>query len=237
MKINLITKTYNNAWLLPYFFRHYNQFVTSYYVWDNMSTDGTREMLEQNPNVTIFNNYDTEFDDYKHRAFKNEAWKEFKNCDWIINCDIDEFLYLPNIKEFLELELNNKVEILQSFGFQMFSDSMPILKGQIYEEINKGVRDDNYDKPIIFSPSIEPCFSFGAHKIEPNNFKFGFKGIKLLHYKFIGTQAVKELLSRNERLSERNKAEGLSLWPEEKGHRFNPNEYYEFLKNNLNKVV
>lgn len=235
-KINLITKTYNNENILPYFFRHYDQFVTNYYIWNNESTDKTLEILKSNFRVKIFNNPDKEFDDYKHRDFKNNAWKEFKDCDFIINCDIDEFLYHQNILEFLIIEENWGAEIFPTEGYQMFNYDLPISEKQIYEEINKGIRDNNYDKPIMFNPKVEPKFSFGAHHLENNGFIWGYPGIKLLHYKFIGENSINDLLKRNNRLSEINKKEGLSLWPEEKGHRFNPHEYWEYLSLN-SKII
>lgn len=243
MKINLITKTFNEARLVPYFFRHYDQFVTNYYIWDNMSTDGTRELLSRNPKVTMFDLEDTEFDDYKHRDFKNNAWKEFKDCDWVINCDFDEFVYCHNLLDYLKSLKRNGINLIQCEGFQMFSESFPTLSdmfptSQIYEIVNKGVQDHNYDKSIIFQPSINIEYSFGAHKCyEGLGVYHDYGGVKLLHYKVLGPDFITDILARNNRLSERNKSEGLSVWPEEKGHRFNPYEVYENLKNNAIPVI
>jgi hypothetical protein len=100
-----------------------------------------------------------------------------------------------------------------------------------------GVREPNYDKPIIFDPNIEPNFSFGAHTCEDNNFIWGLPEIKLLHYNILGPEFITKMLARNERLSERNKQEQLSYWPDEEGYRFNPYEYYEYVKQNAKEVI
>lgn len=237
-RINVITKTYNNAWLVPYFFRHYDQFNCKYYIWDNMSTDGTRELLQAHPEVTMFDNTDTEFDDYKHRDFKNNAWKDFKYCDWIFNIDFDEFLYHSELMTLLdELDISG-INLIKSVGFQMYSDSLPKTKKQIYEEVNTGVKDTLYDKSVIFKPYLNVNYSFGAHECYYTEGTYCKQvDINLLHYKFIGSKSITELLTRNDRLSERNKKEGLSVWPNEAGNRFNPIEYYEFLKQNAKEVI
>jgi hypothetical protein len=203
-----------------------------------MSTDGTRELLSRNQRVAMFDNPETEFDDYKHRDFKNNAWKEFRNCDFIINCDFDEFLYHSAMIELLSFYLINGIQLVKTFGYQMYSDMFIESDKQIYEAMNTGARDDNYNKPIIFNPDIEPNYSFGAHEANPKGkIEWSLPEIKLLHYKMIGPEFVTDILARNKRLSERNKNEGLSVWPEEKGHRFNPYEVYENIKNNAIKVI
>lgn len=236
MIINYIAKTYNSAKLLPYVFRHYDQFVTNYYIWDNLSTDGTKELILKNPKVTIFDLHSNTFDDYDHRNFKNNAWKDFKECDFIINADFDEFIYHPDLLNLLNDYKKEGIQIIKPEGYQMFSEQFPKSDKQIYEIIKTGIREQNYDKPIIFSPDIEPKFSFGAHFADVNA-NWTYSDIKLLHYKFIGQESIIELLNRNERLSERNKLEKLSLWPDEKGHRFNPYEVYESLKLKAIEVI
>lgn len=235
LKINLITKTYNSEKILPYFFKHYDQFVTNYYIWDNMSTDGTRGLLIANPKVTMFDNLETEFDDYKHKEFKNNAWKGFKDCDFIINCDVDEFLYHPNIETILSECKECNHTLIGSYGYQMFSEKYPTEDFQIYDIIKTGIREMNYDKPIIFNPEINPEYSFGAHKCL--NHYYVDCGIKLLHFKMIGKEFIEDILKRNERLSARNKKERLSLWPNEKGDRFNPYEVWEYMKQNAKEVI
>lgn len=238
LKINLITKTYNNSKLVEYFFRHYDQFVTNYFIWDNISTDNTVELLAKNPKATIFYNTDKEFDDYAHMDFKNNKWKKHSDCDLIINCDFDEFLYHPNMMKYLEMYLHIGIQIFRTEGYQMFyENSLPESSEQIYEIIKTGVREPNYDKPIIFSPKVEPLFSFGAHKCFNNSATFSNQEIKLLHYKVIGKEFINEIIERNNRLSERNKAEGLSVWSEEKGHQFNAYEVFESLKQNAIKIL
>jgi len=235
-KINLITKTYNEARLVPYFFRHYDQFVDHYYIWDNLSTDGTKELLLKNPKVTVFDLESKTFDDYEHREFKNNAWKDFKDCDWIFNIDFDEFLYHNNLLYYLQYCKNENFKILKPEGYQMFAEILMISKEQITDFIKTGIREPNYDKCVIFDPNADLKYSFGAHECYTNEPIFKSE-IKLLHYKVLGIGFISDILKRNDRLSERNKSERLSFWPDEPGDRFNPFEYYEFLKLNAKEVI
>ena len=77
-------------------------------MYDNGSTDGSVDyLLTQNDFVELKSfryKEDNKINDEELRNFKNNIWKEYKDkYDWVIVCDIDEFLYLnayDNVKDF-----------------------------------------------------------------------------------------------------------------------------------------
>lgn len=52
MIVNYFCRVHNEERLVPYVFRHYDNIVDHYYIWDHASTDSTKELLLQNPKVT-----------------------------------------------------------------------------------------------------------------------------------------------------------------------------------------
>lgn len=237
MIINYFSQVRNEERLIPYVFRHYDNIVDHYYIWDHASTDRTKELLLQNPKVTVFDLPESPFDEEQLIKFKNIAFKEFKQ-DWAIIADFDEFLYHPNLKELLMWYKSNGVTIVRSEGYQMFADSFPQSDKQIYKVVSKGVRNKLYDKPIIISNEVNPNYSYGAHFINPTgNVKYSDKAeVKLLHYKVFGKEFITDMLNRNETLSDNNKRLGLSVWKDDLKYPCNPRLEYENLKQNAYEV-
>ena len=51
LKIHLYCLCWNDARMLPYFFRHYDDIVERYFIFDNGSTDGSLALLDSHPRV------------------------------------------------------------------------------------------------------------------------------------------------------------------------------------------
>ncbi|WP_119302988.1 glycosyltransferase family 2 protein [Dongia deserti] len=51
--IHLYCLCWNEERMLPFFFRHYDDLVARYFVFDNGSTDRSIGMLKQHPKVTL----------------------------------------------------------------------------------------------------------------------------------------------------------------------------------------
>ncbi len=83
----------NESLLLPHFLAHYRRLGASHFVIvDNLSTDGTRELALEQPDVTVYS-CDT---DYKHSHF-GVTWQEtvlgaHRLGRWALVADLDEFL-------------------------------------------------------------------------------------------------------------------------------------------------
>ncbi len=218
MKIDVYSICYNEEIIIPYFIRHYKQFARNIIIYNNSSTDSSVELLKNN-DVDI-RTLDTGgvFSENALMYVRNNCWKG-SDADWVIVCDMDEFIYQPNILEYL-----NNTEYTHMFarGYEMMSETMPSTSGQIYDEIKTGYPTDefysyniypnwksNYSKGCIFKPSdiIDINFGPGSHYCNPTgNFKTNVKimsndagpvrfptienDIKLLHYKYLSREYV-----------------------------------------------
>jgi hypothetical protein len=175
MKIDLYVVTYNDEFMLPYFFKHYDQFVRWYFVFDNMSTDSTRDILRSKHNVTIFDNYSPGLDSMGNTDWKNRTWKQFSrsDADWIICCDSDEFLYCKtDLLEKLDLYDRVGISVPRTCGLAMAYEWQPCDGSkQIWQQFQQGSLYENriYNKPMIFSAKrIDNInYSSGCHYALP----------------------------------------------------------------------
>ena len=51
MIVHLYAQCWNDEWILPFFFRHYDGLVERYVIYDDGSTDGTLALLRAHPKV------------------------------------------------------------------------------------------------------------------------------------------------------------------------------------------
>jgi hypothetical protein len=214
MKIHLYTTSYNNENILPYFFRHYDTFVDQYFVYDNMSTDGTRTILNSNPKVTVIDNTSEKIDDIRLAQIKNEAWKEkSQDVDWAICCDSDEILYHKNIINLLTEYTKKNITLPKTSGYCMVVENeIPKHDSQIYDIDNLGVEDNNFSKKVIFNPKmVSPNYDFGSHRCSPigNILESESPELYLLHYKFYTLKYMIDKYKTNaSRLSQNNLQHG-----------------------------
>ena len=95
MKVHLYTVCWNEADMLPFFFRHYDSFVDRYVVFDNGSTDGSLDILASHPKVELRRFERTVPDSFvqSHRELQNRVWKGSRGiADWVVVTAIDEHL-------------------------------------------------------------------------------------------------------------------------------------------------
>lgn len=185
---------------MPYFLRHYETFVDRMMFFDDESTDKTRQIIATCPKAYYLpwpgshGIVDDEFTD-----FANEKWKEARGqAEWVIWVDADEFLYHPNILEVLSRYLSEGVEVPQIHGFTMFSDHFPTTPSQIYDEIKTGVYDDCWSKKAIFRGNM--IWNVGRHSINVDRWNPRSSlsvDLKLLHYRCLGLDYLKERHARN----------------------------------------
>lgn len=222
MKIWAYAICWNEEVMLPYYLKHYEKFCEKIIIYDNMSTDKSRKIIQSHP-LCELRSYDSsnQIRDDIYLKIKNNCWKEARGkADFVIVGDIDEFLYHKDLLGFLEKNKKHYT-IFQPAGFEMASMTFPHTKGQLYDECKKGLYHDNQSKKIIFSPMhVKEMNWFAGCHHNPNQEASGktwkypagnpyTSELKLLHFKYIDVNYVTQrhnLLAK--RLSEINKKKG-----------------------------
>jgi hypothetical protein len=204
MRVQVFAICYNEEVLLPYFLRHYSKFCEKITIYDNHSTDRSLEICKANPLVEVIS-YDSgnQIRDDIYLQIKNNCWKGCK-ADWVIVCDIDEFVVgMDNIDDYTIVSPN---------WWEMVSDKVPIGEGQIYDEIYYGRPQGQTTKCVIFRPDLQEInYTPGAHSINPvgETRILATSNINILHYKFISLQYVIDRYAEYcKRLSDINKQSG-----------------------------
>lgn len=217
MKIEAYILCYNEERMIRHTLNYYSTFCQKITVFDNNSLDNSIRILEKYyPNVYVeFFNTRGEYREDVLIHIRNNCWKN-STADYVIVCDMDEFLYSDNIQTSLELLKANNVIIPIVYGYNMVSAVFPNNYDiPITDQVKTGVRDRFFDKSIIFSPTLlkEINFGPGSHFCSPVlaiesriDYHFAFK---LLHYKYLSKEHLyQKHKSYNDRMSEINKQRG-----------------------------
>src|SRR5678815_1408909 len=98
MRVLCILILHNAEQILPFTFRHYDQFTDEYWVFDDRSTDGTQSILNSNPKVKQreFKGSEGLFEDYNLGLIYETYPEAVGKFDWVICPDPDEFLVPVN---------------------------------------------------------------------------------------------------------------------------------------------
>lgn len=169
---------FNEAETIHLTVRHYKQFCDRIVIYDNFSTDNTREICEGlGCEIRPFGIAGV-LDDKEYLKVKNHAWKGSK-ADWVIVCDADEIFIPPSV-------WNTDVTIYKTFGWNVFSNNVP---RENWSEITTGIHDPKYSKLVCFNPNqiTDINYVYGCHEANPKgNVSYSNGVFPLLHYKHIG---------------------------------------------------
>jgi glycosyltransferase involved in cell wall biosynthesis len=208
MEIEAFILAFNEAETIHLTIKHYKQFCDRITIFDNFSTDDTREIAESLGCIVKPFGIAGVLDDKEYLKVKNHCWKG-SDADWVIVCDADEILCDSrldfNLRYTLESVKNDT--IFTTKGWNIFSNDVP---HETWSEITTGIPDSRYSKQIIFNPKEikEIGYVYGCHENKPEgNVKYYYESLNLLHYKHIG--GAKRVADRHalyaERLSDWNK--------------------------------
>jgi len=189
--------------------KHYQQFCTKIIVFDNHSTDRTREIAtEMGAEVRLFG-IPGVLDDKEYLKIKNFAWKGSK-ADWVIVVDCDEILWHPNMNQVLSEE---GYSIFSTQGWDIVSHEVP--RGTL-TSVRNGYAYSNYSKSAIFNPRMirEIGYVYGCHQAKPAGLiRYSPHLLMLFHYSNIGgpERLRRRHAAYRARLSENNKRWGLGI--------------------------
>ena len=236
----------NERILLPYYFRHYDQIASQYFIWDDNSDDGSREMLEAHPNVTIM---PLEKHGINDPYWVQELWPQYKTlsrgiADWVIVVDVDEFVYM-RAWDYQLRAYRGIGAVLYCQGYSMVADTLPTTQGQIYDEFQRGLPDKWSNKWVVFDPAIDIQYQPGRH-YTPHCGKGTMmerdSGLKLLHYRYLGAEFFEERDRRNVESYNISEGQGLVYDPNRRrnladGSRGVPLQWFASHKAQTVKVV
>jgi hypothetical protein len=181
---------WNDARMLPFFFRHYDDLVDKYFIYDNGSTDGSLSLLENHGRVEV-THFDVPGDSFveEERRLGDTIWRN-SDADWVIITDIDEHIYHPDLTAYLQRSSDEGVTAIQSIGYEMVSDSFPTGTQPLVEQVTLGNRSTGHDRLCIFDPKAitETNFAVGRHEADPTGRVSwpAYPEVLLLHYKQLG---------------------------------------------------
>ena len=227
-KIALITLCYNESKIMPFVIDYWKKFVTHAYVFDNGSTDNSREILSKYDWITVIDYSHltgNKLDDIMNMNIKNNFWKTIKdNYDWIVVCDFDECLYCDMWDNIINVLNMYKINCVIPTYYNMITEKFPeYVDDKLFHESNKyyvNVNDKDqrrwFNKMLIFNCKnvYELNLAPGSHSCDPiilsNNSIRGTNPIKIneikcYHLDNVGLDYIiaKRNHNKNERMTEK----------------------------------
>lgn len=189
-RTHLFCLCWNDARMLPFFFRHYDSIVDRYFIFDNGSTDGSLAMLENHGRVET-SHFDVSGDSFVEEECRlgDTMWRG-SDADWVIITDIDEHIYHPDLTGYLRQCSDEGVTAIRSIGYEMVSDCFPSGEQPLHELVTMGTRSSGHDRLCIFNPRELTATNFGPgrHEAKPTGRVSWppYPEILLLHFKQLG---------------------------------------------------
>lgn len=204
--ITVYTVSYNEEILIKFMIDHYRERFSNcrIVVYDNMSTDKTVEIAQNNGCEVRINDTGGKIIDRRYLEIKNNCWKNNDaKTDWVLVCDVDELLDINESQ--LKEEESKGFTIIKGVGYNMVNmeDNYDL------DNIKYGSPCDPYDKMYLFNKKFinEIGYLSGCHKANPRGqIKINEGNYKAYHYICIhpDLQVAKYKLYSS-RLSDENK--------------------------------
>ena len=192
--VHLYAVCWNEAHILPYFFRNYEPWVQRFVFFDNGSSDGTQALLSAKPNVELrqFPWTDPQSFVQSHRTLHNRCWREsVGKADWVVVTAIDEHLYHPHMLDFLRRCDQRGVTCVPALGYHMLTREFPAPGIHLASVHTRGAQSRGMNKLRLFKPDlVQPNIAIGGHGAEPTGHVVYPRRdeLLLLHYKSFGIE-------------------------------------------------
>lgn len=176
MMIHLYTCCYNEIEILPFVIDYWKKSVDFVFVYDNFSTDGSRELLSKYDWIKIID-YDSnnKLNDYKLLDIKNNEWKKsIGKTDYVIVCDIDECVYCEKLDNYLTKMKNEDIMGVIPNMYNLISNDFPKYNNKLMHEIVKKYYFDMWEDFEKDKNGMKSkLMLFDPNKMEETNYKVG----------------------------------------------------------------
>lgn len=219
MKVEVITTWYNEAFLAPFFMKHYAWADKITLLYDRDTTDDTIDIVKARPNVVI---RPFRFPDMLDEGIKqfqiNSAYAE-SDCDWAVLVDADEFVFhLENgepqadIRPALEAAKADvfMVNFISSFRHRNDKDldpDLPVVPQRRHGLVGEG-------KPCVARTGLGVTWKIGCHHLVeplPPGLRVVPQTLHCAHWSMADAAFCfkRRLRDRKERQSQRNIEHGM----------------------------
>jgi alpha-1,3-rhamnosyltransferase len=228
--IEVLTMWYNEAYLAPFFLKHYAYADRITLLYDADTADNTLEIVKSYPNVRVMPfHFPDMMDDELKRDMLNARYKETQ-CDWVLSVDADEFVFYQRGLDFCYdlhpvLNENPEYDLFSVMLYQIYRhrDDADLDQG-MYPVPQRRHGDPNvseginalYNKPILVRKGLNMSWSPGCHTIEVmagKNLSGSPVSLMGAHWAMADPAFAVErrVKNRRERQSKNNLAKGLTL--------------------------
>jgi hypothetical protein len=197
--VHLYTICWNDAAMLPFFFRHYDPWVDHYILYDDGSTDGTLGILAAHPRATVGRFQRVMPDSFVGSALLHheQMWHRSRGqTAWVVLTAVDEHLWHPDMPGYLARCGAAGVTAIPALGFQMVSETFPAADETLAETRRLGAPYDMMNKLSIFDPDAlaETRYISGRHRAAPTGRVVypAADEVLNLHYKYLDRDRVAE---------------------------------------------
>ena len=180
MSIEVLTMWYNEAYLAPFFLKHYAYADKITLLYDADTSDNTLKIVESYPNVHVVPfQFPDMMDDELKRDFLNTQYRQTE-CDWVLCVDADEFVFYKKGNEFCYdlhpfLDGNPEYDLFYVTLYQIYPhaddaeldpDMCPVPQRRYGDpNVTKG-HNSMYNKPILVRKGLDMYWTPGCHEID-----------------------------------------------------------------------
>src|SRR4030042_4453684 len=162
--IETLSFVYNEEYLLPFYFKHYDFCDRLNIIYDVDSTDKTIELLKSNPKVRIIPyHFKNMMNDQEKVDFINSCYGNFKEDTRILNIDTDEFVFTDRNE--LENFNVNALSVSLYNVYRHVTEQRLNIDISIKEQRRHGILESIYIKPIIVKTGLDLSWDVGNHTI------------------------------------------------------------------------
>lgn len=217
MKVEVFTFCWNEMAVLPFAVDYWRRFASHVTVFDNGSTDGSIEFMQQHSDLITVDRFETDnqINDQLLLNMKNDAWKQVKGrADLVVMCDMDEML-IP-IADELQRMMDEGCTVCIPRWFTMMSDEAPTHENGKYLHQIRPYAFQSPGKAILFDPNKIDNMRYepGAHQCQPEGYVKWFEGgIYCLHtdHNFSLENKIERYKQMHARMSDINKRKGWGI--------------------------